>query len=140
MRQDIHTYFMDIAYTVATRSTCTKRKVGAIIVKNKKIVSTGYNNPSHGLPNCDESECRLDDNGKCLLAVHAEINAIMQASPEEREGATMYVTCQPYDKCQLAILNSSIAEVIYAEKHKPKLNFLSRNVSCKSLSKTLSPS
>ena len=114
---------MDIAETVATRSTCTKRQVGAIIVKDKKIVSTGYNNPSKGLSNCDVAECMLDESGKCLKAVHAEVNAIMQASPEERKDAIMYVTCQPCDKCQLAILNSGIKLVIYKEKHKPKINW-----------------
>lgn len=123
MRKDINEYFMDIAEKVSTRSTCVKRQVGAIIVKDKMIVSTGYNNPSKGLPNCDESECMLDESGKCLKAVHAEVNAIMQASPEERKDAIMYVTCQPCDKCQLAILNSGIKLVIYKEKHTPKIDW-----------------
>lgn len=123
MRKDINEYFMDIAEKVSTRSTCVKRQVGAIIVKDKMIVSTGYNNPSKGLPNCDKSECMLDESGKCLKAVHAEVNAIMQASPEERKDAIMYVTCQPCDKCQLAILNSGIKLVIYKEEHIPKINW-----------------
>ena len=67
-RENIHSYFMRIAYTVASRSTCIKRKVGSVIVKDKKIISTGYNNPSVGLPNCTKETCILDKAGKCALS------------------------------------------------------------------------
>ena len=137
-RDNIHKYFMDIANVVKTRSTCIKRKVGAVIVKNRKIISTGYNNPSKGLPNCTKEKCMLDNNGKCMLALHAEQNAIIQASPEERENAIMYVTCQPCKNCQLAILNSGITKVIYEEEHTPEKDFLTgTHVQCYKLSDVL---
>ena len=123
-REHIHKYFMDIAYKVASRSTCIKRKVGAIIVKDKRIVSTGYNNPSCGLPNCTKETCILDTNGKCRMALHAECSAIIQAHPIDRQNAIMYITCQPCANCQLAILNSGVKAVIYDEEHTPKFDFL----------------
>lgn len=123
-RDNIHKYFMDIAHVVKNRSTCVKRKVGSVIVKDKRIISTGYNNPSVGLPNCTSETCVLNEIGKCALSMHSEQNAIIQASPKDREGATMYVTCQPCANCQLAILNSGITRVVYDERHEPKFNFL----------------
>ena len=137
-RENIHQYFMNIAHAVKTRSTCIKRKVGAIIVKNKKIISTGYNNPSTGLSNCNSKNCLLDNNHKCLRAIHSEVNAILQAPPDERIGATMYVTTQPCANCQLAILNSGIVRVIYDEEHTPKYNwFENTHVKCQSLHEVL---
>ena len=65
MRESLDEYFMKIAHIVASRSTCIKRKVGAVIVKDKHIVSTGYNNPSCGLDNCNTSNCQLNSEGKC---------------------------------------------------------------------------
>ena len=137
-RENIHQYFMNIAHAVKTRSTCIKRKVGAIIVKNKKIISTGYNNPSTGLSNCNKDNCLLDNNHKCVRAIHSEVNAILQAPPDERIGATMYVTTQPCANCQLAILNSGITRVIYDEEHNPKFNwFENTHVQCNSLNEIL---
>ena len=137
-RENIHSYFMRIAYTVASRSTCIKRKVGSIIVKDKKIISTGYNNPSVGLPNCTKETCVLDKAGKCVLGSHSEQNCILQASPEERKGATLYCTTQPCSKCQLIILNSGITHVIYDEEHPPEYDFFKNtHVKCQSLKEIL---
>lgn len=134
MRENIHQYFMNIAKVVASRSTCIKRHVGTIIVKNKKIISCGYNNPSVGLPNCTTDTCILDGLQKCTKATHSEINALLQATPQDRENATLYCTCYPCSKCQLAILNSGVTTVIYDEKHHSEIDFFKgTHVQCYSL-------
>ena len=101
MRKSKDQYFMDIAEVVSQQATCAKRQVGAIIVKNNNLVSSGYNGAPKRLSHCIDDGCLPDENGKCLRCIHAEVNAIIHTSPEAREGATMYVTCEPCDKCQL---------------------------------------
>ena len=124
-RKHIHQYFMDIAYKVAERSTCVKRKVGAIIVKDKKIVSCGYNGISAGITNCTENNCILKESGKCgKFPIHAEVNCCLFATPDERKGATMYITCQACSNCASVIVNSGITTVIYDQKHNPEVNIL----------------
>ena len=119
-RQHIHQYFMNIAYQVAARSTCIKRQVGAIIVKDKKIVSTGYNGLANNCANCNEDNCFLLENGKCgRYPIHAEINSCIFATPEERKNATMYITCQACSNCAAVIINSGITQVIYDQIHIP---------------------
>jgi dCMP deaminase len=117
---------MDIAFKVAEQATCTKRCVGAIIVKDRKIVASGYNGSPKKMDHCIDDGCLLDENGKCMRCIHAEVNAIIQASPAGRENATMYVTCEPCDKCQQLILNSGITRVVYKEEHKAKYDWLSQ--------------
>lgn len=133
MRESLDEYFMKIAHIVASRSTCIKRKVGAVIVKDKHIVSTGYNNPSCGLDNCNTSNCQLNSEGKCIKAVHAEINALIQASPEEMKDATIYITCSPCSNCQLAIMNSGITRVVYDEYHQAKIDWIKGKVLCEQI-------
>lgn len=124
-RKHIYQYFMDIAYTVAKRSTCIKRQVGAVIVKNMKIVSQGYNGVSHNRKNCTAESCRFLANGKCAIyPLHAENNAIMFATPEERAGATMFITCQACSNCASMISNSGIIRVIYDVPHTPQYDIL----------------
>lgn len=124
-RKHLHQYFMDIAYKVSERSTCIKRRVGSIIVKDNKIVSCGYNGPSKGRINCTPETCILDNNGKCGNFVqHAEQNAIIFATPDERKGATMYLTCQACSMCASAIANSGIVKVIYDQPHPPQKDIL----------------
>lgn len=124
-RKHIHQYFMDIAYKIAERSTCIKRQVGAIIVKDMKIVSCGYNGISKGLVNCTEDTCILKPNGKCgKFPIHAEVNSCLFATPEERKNATMYITCQACSNCAAIIANSGITRVIYDQRHAPEYNIL----------------
>lgn len=127
MRKDWDIYFMDIAFKVSEQATCEKRKVGAVIVKDKRIKSTGYNGSPKGLPHCIDDGCLLDETGKCMRCIHAEVNAITQAAPWDREGATMYVTCEPCDKCQLQIINSGVTRLVFAEGHKAKYDWLSQS-------------
>ena len=79
MRAGWNEYFMGIAHQAATRSTCDRKHVGAVIVRDRTVLSTGYNGSVRGLPHCDEVGCVMED-GHCITTVHAEANAILQAA------------------------------------------------------------
>jgi dCMP deaminase len=115
-------YFMDIARVVSLRGNCIKRKIAAVIVKDKRIISTGYNGTPRGIVNCNEGGCprcnhfgasgeKLDE---CLCS-HAEENAIVQAAYHgvSIKGATIYTTYSPCLICTKMIINSGITEVVY---------------------------
>ncbi|RMG25695.1 MAG: cytidine deaminase [Armatimonadetes bacterium] len=106
-------YFMQLAHTVSTRATCLRRSVGAVIVRNRRILSTGYNGAPRGVPHCEEYGC--DTTQRCQLAAHAEQNAIAQAAANgvSCEGGTLYVTCQPCNVCAKLIINSGIQRVVF---------------------------
>ncbi|MGN0855713.1 MAG: deoxycytidylate deaminase [Kiritimatiellia bacterium] len=115
-------YFMGIAAVVATRSNCVRRHVAAVIVKDRHILSTGYNGTPHGTKNCFEGGCpRCSGKVKSgthleeCLCVHAEQNAICQAAfhGSAVQGATIYITISPCLTCAKLIVNSGIAEVVY---------------------------
>jgi dCMP deaminase len=115
-------YFMNIAKVVASRSNCMKRKVAAIIVKDKRVVSTGYNGTPRGTRNCNEGGCprcnSLATSGTALdecLCSHGEENAIVQASYHgvSLKDAVIYTTFAPCLQCAKMIINSGIREVIY---------------------------
>jgi dCMP deaminase len=121
-RPDWHTYFMQIARMVALRSNCMKRKVAAVIVKDKRIISTGYNGTPRGVKNCNEGGCprcnSFADSGTNLgdcLCSHAEENAIVQAAYHgiRLEGATLYSTYSPCLICTKMIINAGILEVFF---------------------------
>ncbi|MCH7903909.1 MAG: dCMP deaminase family protein [Armatimonadetes bacterium] len=115
------TYFIQIAHLVATRATCPRRSVGAVIVRDKRILATGYNGAPAGLPHCppegDEHDwprgCMMA--GHCVRSLHAEQNCLLQAAKigVASDGATMYVTCQPCNTCAKMIINAGVARVIY---------------------------
>ena len=115
-------YFMDIAKVVALRGNCMKRKVAAILVKDKRIIATGYNGTPRGVKNCNEGGCpRCNGLGKsganleeCLCS-HAEENAITQSAYHgvNIKGATLYTTYSPCLLCTKMIINSGICEVVY---------------------------
>jgi dCMP deaminase len=108
-------YFMGITVQVARRSTCDRARVGAIIVKDRRILTTGYNGSPAGLPHCDEIG-HLMVNGHCVRTLHAEQNAIIQAALHGVgvAGSTMYVTHQPCLTCAKMIINAGIRRVVYA--------------------------
>ena len=121
-RPDWDTYFMRIARMVALRSNCMKRKVAAVIVKDKRIISTGYNGTPRGVKNCNEGGCprcnSFADSGTNLgdcLCSHAEENAIVQAAYHgiRLEGATLYSTYSPCLICTKMIINAGILEVFF---------------------------
>jgi dCMP deaminase len=114
-------YFLELARTTSTRATCSRRKHGAVIVRDRRIVSTGYNGGPSGFPHCDEGGCpraRSDapqghDYESCI-AIHAEANALLFSSPEERDGASLYCTGAPCFGCAKLIANSGVTEVVAA--------------------------
>ena len=108
-------YFMGIALQVARRSTCDRARVGAIIVKDRRILTTGYNGSPAGLAHCDEIG-HLMVNGHCVRTLHAEQNAIIQAALHGVgvAGGTMYVTHQPCLTCAKMIINAGIRRVVFA--------------------------
>lgn len=125
-RPDWDTYFMDIAYAVGRRGNCSRRKVAAVIVKDKRIISTGYNGTPRGVKNCFEGGCaRCASNtpsgsglGECICS-HAEENSITQAAYHgiSTKDATIYVTLSPCLTCSKMIINAGIKEVIYDEEY-----------------------
>ena len=119
-------YFMSIAKVVATRSNCIKRKVAAIIVKDQRVVSTGYNGTPRGARNCNEGGCprcnSMAESGTALeecLCCHGEENAITQAAYHgtSLKGATLYTTFAPCLLCTKMIINSGIREVVYNQEY-----------------------
>jgi dCMP deaminase len=115
-RADWHTYFMNIARQVASRSTCDRKHVGAVIVRAKTILSTGYNGSIRGLAHCDEVG-HLMEEGHCVRTVHAESNAIAQAARNgvAIEGAEIYITASPCWGCFRLLANSGIQRIYYGE-------------------------
>ena len=110
------TYFMNIAKEVATRSTCDRKYVGAVIVREKTILSTGYNGSIKGLPHCDETGHEMVD-GHCVRTTHAEANAIVQAAKNgvEINNSAIYVTASPCYNCFKLIANAGIKTIYYGE-------------------------
>jgi len=107
---------MNLAVQAATRSTCPRKAVGAVIVRDKAILATGYNGSLRGLPHCTEVGC-LMDNGHCVRTVHAEANAILQAARHGSaiEGADIYVTASPCWNCFKLIANAGLSRVYFGE-------------------------
>ena len=109
-------YFMNIAREVATRSTCNRKHVGAVIVREKTILSTGYNGSIKGLPHCDEVGCEMVD-GHCVRTTHGEANAIVQAVKNgiQINQSEIYVTASPCYDCFKLIANAGIKIIYYDE-------------------------
>lgn len=107
-------YFLEIAKVIAKRSTCDRARVGAVISRNKVILSTGYNGAPRGLPHCDDVGHEIVD-GHCVRTAHAEVNAVAQAAKNgiSIEGATIYQTISPCYDCFKMLVNAGIKEVIY---------------------------
>ncbi|MBI4018042.1 MAG: dCMP deaminase family protein [Candidatus Aenigmarchaeota archaeon] len=126
-RPDWDEYFMNIAEAVKSRSNCLSRSKGAILVKNKQIISTGYNGTPRNVRNCNEGGCKRceerkegkiksgEDLDKCACC-HAEENAIVQAAFHgiNTEGATLYTTHTPCKQCAKMIINAGIVRVVSA--------------------------
>jgi dCMP deaminase len=115
--------YMDLAKNLSRKSHCVKAKVGAVISKDTRIVSLGYNGPPAGTHNCDQEwpvdGCARDRKGGCSLALHAEANAILYASKNQitMEGATLYVTLSPCIACAKIIYTTGIKKVIYLDSY-----------------------
>ncbi len=114
-------YFMAIARQVASRATCDRKHVGALLVRDRTILSTGYNGSIRGLPHCDDVG-HMMENGHCVATVHAEANAIIQAAKngvridsEAHNPTTLYTTASPCWPCFKLIANSGVRRIVYGE-------------------------
>lgn len=111
--------YMELAVNLAKRSHCIKKHVGAVLTKDTRIISIGYNGPPAGTHNCDEefpdTGCARDSKGSCTLALHAEQNAILYAVKNSTsvEGSTLYVTLAPCLACSRIIFSMGIVKVVY---------------------------
>jgi dCMP deaminase len=123
-RVDWDQYFMRIAQQVATRATCDRKHVGALIVRAKNILATGYNGSIGGLGHCDEEGHMLED-GHCVRTIHAEANAIIQAAKNgvRIEGGTAYVTASPCWGCFKMIANAGLVRIVYGEFYRDQRIF-----------------
>lgn len=121
LRVNWHQYFMNIAEQVSTRSTCDRKHVGAVIVRDKTILSTGYNGSIRGAPHCDDVGHDME-NGHCMRTVHAEANAVAQAAKHgiSIDNAEIYVTASPCLSCFKLLANSGIKVIYYKEFYRDK--------------------
>ena|SRR6185312_11106312 len=119
MKPDFDDIFMELAVNLSKRSHCIRRQVGAVLTKDTRIISIGYNGPPSGTHNCDVEwpgvGCPKDSKGSCSLALHAEQNAIIYAVKNGTliEGSTLYVTLSPCISCARIIYSTGIKKVMY---------------------------
>jgi dCMP deaminase len=122
-RPEFDDIYMELAVKMALRSHCIKRHVGAVLTKDTRIISVGYNGPPAGTHNCDEeypeTGCALDSKGSCTLAIHAEQNAILYAAKNKVniKGSTLYVSLSPCLSCARIIYSMGISTVIYLNSY-----------------------
>lgn len=111
-------YFMKIAEVVSERSTCARKRVGAVVAKDKHIIATGYNGAPRGLPHCTEVGCQIENN-HCVRTTHAEQNAVIQCALHgvSSNGATLYSTASPCLICAKILVNAGIKRVVFKEKY-----------------------
>lgn len=119
VRKDWHSYFMDIAQVVATRATCDRKHVGAVLVKDRQIIATGYNGSIPGTEHCDDAG-HLMEHDHCVRTVHAEVNAVAQAAREGHatKGTTLYCNTFPCWPCFKVIASAGVRAIIYDHKYR----------------------
>ena len=123
-RLDWDHYFMKIAEQAAARSTCDRKFVGAVIVRDRNILSTGYNGSIRGMPHCDDVG-HLMEAGHCAATIHAETNAILQAAKNGVNigGAEIYTTASPCWNCFKCIANAGLSRVVFGEFYRDERIF-----------------
>ncbi len=123
-RLDWDRYFMSVARVVSTRATCDRRRVGAVIVRDRTILSTGYNGSVAGLPHCDDVGHMIED-GHCVASIHAELNAVIQAARNgvRIEGASIYITASPCWNCFKVLANAGIQRICYGVFYRDERSF-----------------
>ena len=124
-------YFLSIAHQVALRSTCTRRRIGALVVRDKRILATGYNNVPSGLEHCTAVGCLRDELGipsgerhELCRGIHAEQNAVVQAAKYgiSIDGASIFVTNQPCILCAKILINAGIKEIVFEGDYPDELS------------------
>lgn len=117
-RPDWDQYFLGLARQVATRATCPRRRVGAVLVLDRRVVATGYNGSVRGDAHCDDAGCIME-HGHCIRCIHAELNALLQcaANGQSCAGATMYCTDYPCLNCAKALVQAGVTRVVYLQDY-----------------------
>jgi dCMP deaminase len=117
-------YFMNIAREVGTRATCDRKHVGAVIVRDRCILATGYNGSVRGLEHCDDAGHMMED-GHCVRTIHAEANAIIQAARNGTgiNAAGIYVTASPCWICFKMVVNAGINRIVFGEFYRDERIF-----------------
>jgi len=117
-------YFMNIAREVSSRSTCDRKHVGAVIVRDRMILATGYNGSVRGLDHCDDVGHMMDA-GHCVATIHAEANAIIQAARNgvAIEGASFYTTASPCWSCFKMLANAGVGRICFGEFYRDERIF-----------------
>jgi dCMP deaminase len=118
MRPSWDTYFMEIARTVATRATCPRATVGCVLVREHRILTTGYNGAPRGVAHCSEIGCTIV-NEHCVRATHAEANAIVQGALHgvSLAGATAYCTHQPCINCSKLLISAGVVKIVFEQAY-----------------------
>lgn len=118
MRPGWDEYFMQIARTVATRATCPRASVGCVLVREHRILTTGYNGSPRGVPHCTEAGC-LMVNDHCVRTTHAEANAVVQAALHgvNLAGSTAYCTHQPCINCSKLLISAGVRAIVYEDAY-----------------------
>lgn len=132
-RKDWRHYFMDIAHLVGSRATCDRKHVGAVIVRNNTLLSSGYNGAPRRMVHCDDVG-HMMENDHCVRTVHAEANAIVQAAKNGVmiDGGTIYTTASPCWPCFQLIVNSGLVEIVFGELYRdPRISQFSREAGIK---------
>ena len=131
VRLSLHSIFMSTAKLFAERSTCTRKKVGAILVRDNRIISSGYVGSPPNQPHCIDVGCIMGNNGGCIRTIHAEANAIMFAAKNgiSTNNTILYTTLSPCIDCAKMIVAAGIVEIVYDEQYRDAspLDFL---ISC----------
>ena len=117
-------YFMNIAKEAATRSTCDRKHIGAVIVRDKTILSTGYNGSIRGMPHCDEAG-HMMENDHCVATIHSEANAVLQAAKNGVmiDRAEVFITASPCWPCFKMLVNAGIKKIFYGEFYRDERIF-----------------
>ncbi|MBD5634306.1 MAG: cytidine/deoxycytidylate deaminase family protein [Candidatus Eremiobacteraeota bacterium] len=118
MRPGWDEYFMEVARTVATRATCPRASVGAVLVREHRILTTGYNGAPRNVAHCTEAGCEMVG-GHCVRSTHAEANAVVQGALHGvmLEGATAYCTHQPCVHCAKLLISAGVEKIVYANSY-----------------------
>ena len=133
-------YFIKMAVLVSERATCDRLHVGAVIVKDNRVIATGYNGSPAGMPHCSDVGCDVVD-GHCVATTHAEVNALLECAKYgiSTNGATIYITFYPCYKCAKAIVQSGIKEIVYLNEYKNDIRvekmFQALGITCREVRK-----
>jgi dCMP deaminase len=119
MRISFDEYFMRMAVLASDRATCVRLNVGAVLIKNKNVIATGYNGSAPKEVHCIEEGCLIKD-GHCIRTIHAEQNALLQCAKNgvNAQGATIYVTHQPCLHCTKSLITAGISEIIFLNEYR----------------------